>query len=90
MCKPTLRTLSEWRIHFLSPGLRHIVQAACAVDIQHVSLAGLRGAHRQEVRTGAADGELRQIGQGLADRRAKQEGADHLVERGQVLVERGV
>lgn len=73
-----------------SPGLRHVARAPRAVDVQHVAAAAGRRAHRQEVRPGPADGELGQVGQRLADGGPKQEGAHHLVEGGQVLVELGV
>lgn len=39
------------------------------------------------MRPGPTDGELSQVGQGLADRRPEQEGPHHLVERRHVLVE---
>lgn len=73
-----------------APGFGHVARVAGAVDVQHVSAAADRGAHGQEVRTGTTDGELGQVGQGLADGSPKQEGAHHLVEGGQVLVELGV
>lgn len=73
-----------------APGLGHVAMVARAVDLQHVSVAGDRGAHGQEVGPRPADGELGQVGQRLADSRSEQEGAHHLVEGRQVLVEVGV
>lgn len=73
-----------------APGLCHVTRVAGAVDLQHVSAAGDRGAHGQEVGPRPADGELGQVGQRLADSRSEQEGAHHLVEGRQVLVEVGV
>lgn len=73
-----------------APGLGHVARVAGAVDLQHVSAAGDRGAHGQEVGPRPADGELGQVGQRLADGRSEQEGAHHLVEGRQVLVEVGV
>lgn len=73
-----------------APGLCHVTRVAGAVDLQHVSAAGDWGAHGQEVGPRPADGELGQVGQRLADSCSEQEGAHHLVEGRQVLVEVGV
>lgn len=73
-----------------SPGLGDVARVASAVDLQHVSVAGDRGAHGQEVGPRPADGELGQVCQRLADGCSEQEGTHHLVEGRQVLVEVGV
>ena len=78
--------LSKISVLFL-PRLGDVLRFACAVDQSDVSRAGLGGAHSHEVRPRAADGELGEVGQRLADGRPKQEGAHDLVERGHVLVE---
>lgn len=73
-----------------APGFGHVAEAACTVDLQHVSVAADRVAHGQEVWPGTTYGELGQVGERLADGRPEQEGAHHLVKGGQVLVELGV
>lgn len=72
------------------PGLGDVLKPPGAVDLLHISHAGLRIARGHEMRPRPTDGEFGQIGQGLADGRSEQEGAHHLVERRHVLVEVGV
>jgi len=60
------------------------------VDLGHVAGAHHRRAYGQEVGPRPADGELGHVRQGLADGGAEQEGAHHLVDRREVLVELGV
>lgn len=72
------------------PGFRHVARVTSAVDLQHVTMATERGAHRQEVGTRTTYGEFRQVGQRLTDGPSEHEGAHHLVEGRQVLVELGV
>lgn len=64
-----------------------MLEPTSAVDPLHVSCADLRGAHGHEIRSRTADGELGQVGERLADGRSKQEGADYLVQGGNILVE---
>lgn len=70
----------------LLPGLCDVAGPSSAVDHLHVPRADLGGTHGHEVRPRAADGELGQVGERLADGGSKQEGAHYLVERGHVLV----
>ena len=73
-----------------SPRFRHVPDAACAVDMQHISLAVDGGAHCHEIWTGTTYGELCQVSQRLANGCSEQVGAYHFVESRHVLVELGV
>lgn len=76
----------HWDLPLL-PGLGDILRLACAVDHLHVSRADLRDTYGHEVRSRAANGELGKVGERLANRCTKQEGAHHLVECSYILVE---
>lgn len=71
----------------LRPGLCDVHKLASAVDPPHVSHADLGGAYGHEVGSWAANSELGEVGQRLADSRPKQEGAHDFVERSYILVE---
>lgn len=86
-----LNTFSSLMIQYwdlqLLPGLCDVLRLARAVDLLHVSRADLRETHGHEVRSRAADGELCQVGERLANRRPEQEGAHYFVESSYILVE---
>lgn len=71
----------------LRPGLCDVQKLASAVDPPHVSHADLGGTYGHEVGPRAADSELGEVGQRLADGRPEQEGAHDFVERSYILVE---
>lgn len=70
-----------------TPGLGDIPFCPCAVDVQHIAFADFWGTDGHEVGPRAPDGILGQVGEGLAHGSAKQEGADHFVQGGDILVE---